>query len=71
MTEPNDHPMDTFLGGELGWNDFTSDEQAMIGSGIQEAAELRPGWLAEEELEDIARFVRFAKRRKAARGDAR
>ncbi len=22
MTEPNDHPMDQFMGGELGWNDF-------------------------------------------------
>lgn len=59
--------MDTFLGGELAWNDFTPDEQEMIGSGIQEAAKLRPGWLTKEELEDIARFVRFAQRSKAGK----
>ena len=68
MTEPNDHPMDKYIGGEGGWNEFKPDEQAMIGSAIQEAAALRPGWLTEEELEDIARFVRLAQRRKAAQG---
>ena len=65
MTEPNDHPMDKYLGADLGWNEFTPAEQEMIGSGIQEAAKLRPGWLTREELDDIAKFVRFAQRRKA------
>ena len=65
MTESDDDPMDTFLGGELAWNDFTPDEQALIGYGIAEAAKLRPDMLTKEELEDIARFVRFAQSRKA------
>ena len=57
--------MDTFLGGELAWNDFTPDEQELIGFTTHEAAKLRPGWLTKEELDSIARFVRFAQRRKA------
>ncbi len=36
----------------------------MIGSALREAAELRPDELTREELDDIARLVRFAKRRK-------
>ena len=63
--------MDKYIGGEGGWNEFTPDEQVMLGSAIAEAAELRPDWLTKEELEDIARFVRFAKRRKAGLGRLR
>ena len=51
MTEPNDHPMDKYIGGEGGWNEFTPDEQVMLGSAIAEAAELRPDWLSREERE--------------------
>ena len=40
----------------------------MLGSAIGEAAKLRPGWLTQEELEDINRFVKFARHRKAAQG---
>lgn len=65
MTKPNDHPMDTFLGGELVWNNFTPDAQELIGFTIQAAAKLRPGWLTREALDDIVRFVPFAQRRKA------
>ena len=36
------------------------DEQEMIGSALREAAERRPDKLTKEELDDIARFVRFA-----------
>ncbi len=65
MSDP--YEKDKYLG-NVRWNDFTPDEQEMIGSGIQEAAKLRPGWLTREELEDIARFVKFARRRRAAQG---
>ena len=68
MTEPNDHPMDRYLGADLGWDEFTPDEQELIGYGIREAAKLRPGWLTKEELEDIARFVRFAHERQESNG---
>ncbi len=68
MTELNDHPMDKYIGGDGGWNDFTPEEQVMLGSAIAEAAELRPDWLTKEELDDIAGFVRFAQRRKATQG---
>lgn len=37
----------------------------MIGSALREAAGLRPDMLTREELDDIARFVSFAQRRKA------
>ena len=40
----------------------------MIGSALREAAELRHDKLTKEELDDIARFVRFAQRRKATQG---
>ena len=40
----------------------------MIGSVLREAAKLRPDMLTREELDDIARFVRFAQRRKATQG---
>lgn len=57
------HEMDKFLG-DFRWNDLTADEQELIGFGIREAAELRPEMLTKEELVDIARFVRFARRRR-------
>ncbi len=47
-------------------NDLNPDEPEMIGSGTREAAELRPDMLTKEELDDIARFVRFAKRRRGS-----
>ncbi len=43
------------------------DEQEMIGFALREAAKLCPDMLIREGLDDIARFVRFAQRRKAAR----
>ena len=61
--------MDKYLG-NFGWNELTPDEQELIGRTIHEASKLHPGWLNQEELNSIARFVRFVKRRKAARGIA-
>jgi len=42
------------------------DDQVMIGLALPKAAEVRPNMLTTEELDDIARFVRLAQRRKAA-----
>ena len=66
MSDP--HEMHMFLG-NCSWNDLNPDEQDMIGSDLWEAAELRPDMLTKEELDDIARFVRFAQRRKAERAE--
>ncbi len=66
MIDP--HEMDKFLG-NFSWNDLTADEQEMIGSALRQAG-LRPDELTREELDDIARFVRFAQSRKAAQGNA-
>ena len=63
MTEPNDHPMDTFLGADLGWDEFTPDEQELIGFTIHEVAKLRPGWLTPEEGHRSIRQVRPASQR--------
>ena len=60
--------MDKYLR-NFGWDELTRDEQELIGHTIHEAAKLRPDWLTQEELDSIARFVRFAKDRKAAMGD--
>ncbi len=60
------HEMDKFLE-NFHWNDLNPDDQVMIGLALLNAAEVRPDMLTREELDDIARFVRFAQRRKAAR----
>lgn len=65
MSDP--HEMDKFLG-NFRWDDLNPDEQEMVGSALREAGELRPEMLTTEELDDIARFVRFARRRTAAQG---
>ena len=44
--------------------------KSRFGYGIPLAAERRPGWLTKEELDSIARFVRFAQQRKAAHESA-
>jgi hypothetical protein len=62
--------MDKFLG-NIRWNDLNPDEQDLIVFTLQAAAKLRlvrPDMLTKEELDDIARFVRFAQRRKATQG---
>ena len=59
------HEMDT-----VRWNDLNPDEQDLIVLALRAGAKLRPvrpDMLTQEELDDIARFVRFAQRRKAAR----
>ena len=53
--------------GNLGWNELTPDEQELIGYTMPEAAKLHPGWLTQEKLDSIARFVRFTQQRKAPR----
>ena len=63
MSDP--HEMDKYLG-NLRWNDLDPDEQELIGLAIWQAAKLRSDVLTTEELDDIARFVRLAQRRKAA-----
>ncbi len=53
------------------WNDLSPDEQDLIVFALRASAKLRPvrpDMLTKEELDDIARFVRFAQRRKAAQG---
>ena len=67
MTEPNDHPMDKYLG-NFGWNDLSPDEQEMIGYRMRETAKALPGWLTQEELEDIARYVTVARGFRTALG---
>ncbi len=59
------HEMDKFLE-NFHWNDLNPDDQVMIGLALLNAAEVRPDMLTREELDDIARFVRLAHRRKAA-----
>ena len=49
---------------------MTPDEQELIGHTIHEASKLHPGWLSQEELDSIGRFVRFTQQRKAAHGNA-
>lgn len=53
------------------WNDLNPDEQDLIvlayGQGPSSAPSA-PDMLTQEELDDIARFVRFAQRRKAGQG---
>ena len=63
MSDP--HEMDKFLE-NFRWNDLNPDDQVMIGLALPKAAEVRPNMLTTEELDDIARFVRLAQRRKAA-----
>ncbi len=63
MSDP--HEMDKFLE-NFRWNDLNPDDQVMIGLALLNAAEVRPDMLTREELDDIARFVRLAQRRKAA-----
>ncbi len=58
------HEMDKFLE-NFHWNDLNPDDQVMIGLALLNAAEVRPDMLTREELDDIARFVRLAQRRKA------
>ena len=62
MSDP--HEMDKFLE-NFRWNDLNPDDQVMIGLALLNAAEVRPDMLTREELDDIARFVRLAQRRKA------
>ncbi len=62
MSDP--HEMDKFLE-NFRWNDLNPDDQVMIGFALLNAAEVRPDMLTREELDDIARFVRLAQRRKA------
>ncbi len=55
------------------WNDLNPDEQDLIVLALRASAKLRPvspDMLTKEELDDIARFVRFAQRRKAGQGSA-
>ena len=59
--------MDKHLG-NFGWSELTPGEQELIGHTIHEASKLHPGWLTQEELDSIARFVRFTQQRKAALG---
>ena len=64
--------MDKFLE-NVRWNDLDPDEQDLIVFALRAAAKLRPvrpDMLTREELDDIARFVRFAQRRKAAQRSA-
>ena len=61
MSDP--HEMDKFLE-NFRWNDLNPDDQVMIGLALLNAAEVRPDMLTREELDDIARFVRLAQRRK-------
>ncbi len=62
MSDP--HEMDKYLG-NLRWNDLDPDQQELIGLARWQAAKLRPEVLTTEDLDDIARFVRLAQRRKA------
>ena len=62
--------MDKYLG-DFGWNELTPNEQELIGFGLREVAERRPDWRTKEEIDSIARFVRFARwRREAAQRNA-
>ena len=63
MSDP--HEMDKFQR-KFRRNDLDPDESVMIGFALLEAVKLRPDMLTREELDDIARFVRLAQRRKAA-----
>ena len=58
------HEMDKFLE-NFRWNDLNPDDQVMVGLALLKAAEARPDVLTREEVDHIARFVRFAQRRKA------
>ena len=57
--------MDKFLE-NFRWNDLNPDDQVVIGLALLHTAEARPDVLTAEELDDIARYVRIARRRKAA-----
>ncbi len=61
--------MDKYLG-NFGWNELTPDEQELIGHTMHEASKIHLGWLTQEELDSIARFVRLTQQRKAALGSA-
>ncbi len=63
MSDP--HEMDKFLE-NVRWNDLNPNDQVIVGLALLHAAEVRPDVLTREELDDIARFVRLAHRRKAA-----
>lgn len=63
MSDP--HEMDKFLE-NFRWNDLNPDDQVVIGLALLHAAEVQPDMLTAEELDDIARYVRIARRRKAA-----
>ena len=63
MSDP--HDMDKFLE-NFRWNDLNPDDQVVIGLALLHAAEVQPDMPTAEELDDIARYVRIARRRKAA-----
>ena len=68
MSDPNE--TDEYLG-NVRWEDLNPDEQDLIVLALRASAKLRPvspDMLTKEELDDIARFVRFAQSRKAAQG---
>ena len=64
-TVSDPHEMDKFLE-NVRWNDLNPNDQVIVGLALLHAAEVRPDVLTREELDDIARFVRLAHRRKAA-----
>ncbi len=63
MSDP--HEMDKFLE-NFRWNDLNPNDQVVVGLALLHAAEVRPDMLTRGQLDDIARFVRLAQRRKAA-----
>ena len=64
-TVSDPHEMDKFLE-NFRWNDLNPNDQVVVGLALLHAAEVRPDMLTRRELDDIARFVRVAQRRKAA-----
>ena len=66
MRRPTPNEFEELRG--VGWNDLSLDEQEVVGHTIHEASKLHPGWLNQEELDSIARFVRFTQQRKADHG---